>query len=75
VKIKTISLAALALVSVVLLAWNAGESHYRSCVARAVAVTEDPQPAPSISEQLDGKAVPNNSARYGEVLGCSRLPF
>jgi len=63
----------LAVVGLALLAWDAGEAHYQSCVAHAEATTPDIARVGRLP--LGGPPPPSNGARLRAVGDCSRLPF
>jgi hypothetical protein len=64
----------LAVVALALLAWDAGEAHYQSCVARAEATTPSIARPPAKIDLLNPQNT-SNGARLRAVRACSRLPF
>ena len=61
----------LALLALALLAWGAGELHYRNCINAAVATTRAEESNPYSGVGTGGVS----RSRERAVAACSRLPF
>ncbi len=70
---KWVALVAVGLLIAAAVAWDAGERHYRNCIASAKTL---PDPRNAIQREIDraGSIDPHARAVARHIKGCSRLP-